>query len=563
MNKIALNGLGRIGRLVLRHSPAHPLSWRKEKMKRSYSTRVSLILLTWISLAVVDPGAIQPSMAQETPKEPSAVGQPGPVKKTEKEIPAEKVSLTRHSIELNGQTLKYTAAAGYMLLKDESGKPKGNLFFVAYTRNPGEDPYRPVTFAFNGGPGASSIWLHLGALGPQRVPMTDAGEVSTPPYQPVPNELTWLEFTDLVFIDPVGTGYSRPAPGVDPKEFYGVEKDIQSVGEFIRLYLTRYNRWRSPKFLAGESYGTTRAAGLAGYLQDRFGLDLNGVILISAVLNFQTLVFQPGNDLPYLLYLPPYTAAAFYHQKLSPDLQSDLRKTLHSVEQWAMNKYLPALAKGDALAGEEGQKVIDQLARYTGLSRDYVRESKLRVSNVRFAKELLRREGRTIGILDSRYKGIDRDSAGEFPDFDPSIQNTVGPYVGVLMDYLRKDLQWETDLLYEYLSEKANESWNWGSARKGYLDVAETLRRAMSKNRKLKVFIANGLYDLDTSYFATRYTIHHLGLDPGLRRNITLSYYEAGHQMYVHPPSLKKLRGEVAEFMKDAVPGGVNGAVKK
>jgi carboxypeptidase C (cathepsin A) len=517
--------------------------------------------LLWIFFVFLNCGVLHPlnsriAVAGEISKKISKESpQKTPQKEKGKESPEERSCVTRHTVRLGDRTLQYTATAGRLSIKDESGKIKAHIFFVAYTKDEQKDLLpRPITFAFNGGPGASSIWLHLGALGPQRVPMTDAGEVSTPPYRPVPNEFTWLEFTDLVFIDPIGTGYSRTAPGVDAKEFYGVEKDIQSVGEFIRLYLTRYNRWRSPKFLAGESYGTTRAAGLAGYLQDRFGIDLNGVILISAVLNFQTLVFQPGNDLPYLLYLPPYTAAAFYHQKLSPDLQSDLRKTLHSVEQWAMNEYLPALAKGDSLPDGEGEKVIDQLAGYTGLSRDYVRESKLRISNVRFAKELLRREGRTIGILDSRYKGIDRDSAGEFPDFDPSIQNTVGPYVGVLMDYLRKDLQWETDLPYEYLSEKANESWNWGSARKGYLDVGETLRRAMSKNRKLEVFIANGLYDLDTSYFATRYTIHHLGLDPGLRKNITLSYYEAGHQMYVHPPSLKKLREEVAEFMKDAVP---------
>ena len=393
--------------------------------------------------------------------------------------------------------------------------------------------------------------------------MTDAGEVSTPPYQPGPNEITWLEFTDLVFIDPIGTGYRRPAPGVDPKEFFGVQGDIQSVGEFIRLYLTRHNRWRSPKFLAGESYGTTRAAGLAGYLQDRFGIDLNGVILISAVLNFQTMMFQPGNDLPYLLYLPSYTAAAWYHKKLPPELQSDQRKALGKAEYWALNEYLLALAKGNSLSHPEQETVVARLAQFTGLSKDYVRESKLRISNVRFAKELLRREGRTIGILDSRYKGIDRDSAGEFPDFDPSIQNTVGPYVAVLVDYLRKDLKWETDLPYKYLSETANESWNWGSARKGYLDVGETLRRAMSKNRKLKVFIANGLYDLDTSYFATRYTIHHLGLDPALRSNITLSYYEAGHQMYVHPPSLEKLRADVLKFMKIAYPGFDKGPGEK
>jgi carboxypeptidase C (cathepsin A) len=260
-------------------------------IKKNHSIRILLSLLIWILFVFADQATLEPILGQEPSKKISSISDKGAAKETEKEIPSDKISITHHSIEVNGQILKYTATKGYMTLKDEAGKPKGNLFFVAYTRNPGEDSYRPVTFAFNGGPGASSIWLHLGALGPQRVPMTDAGEVSSPPYHPVPNEYTWLEFTDLVFIDPIGTGYSRPAPGVDPKEFFGVQGDIQSVGEFIRLYLTRYNRWRSPKFLAGESYGTTRAAGLAGYLQDRFGIDLNGIILISAVLNFQTLVF--------------------------------------------------------------------------------------------------------------------------------------------------------------------------------------------------------------------------------------------------------------------------------
>jgi len=526
--------------------------------------KCSYALLSGLLIFLPCEPIVRPTVAEETPKEDLEKSEKAEAKAPAKALPGEKASVTHHSIKINGHTLDYTATAGYMPMKDEAGKLKANIFFVDYEKDKqGDKSRRPITFAYNGGPGASSIWLHLGALGPKRILLTDEGKALPPPYRLVTNEYTWLDFTDLVFIDPVGTGYSRPAPGVEAKEFFGVEEDIQSVAEFIRLYLTRYTHWRSPKFLAGESYGTTRAAGLSGYLQDRFGIDLNGVIFISAVLNFQTLMFRPGNDLPYLLYVPPYTAAAWYHKKLPPELQSDLRKTLEKAEYWALNEYLLALAKGNSLSDPEQERVIDRLAQFTGLSKDYVRESKLRISNVRFAKELLRKEGRTFGILDSRYRGIDRDSAGEFAEFDPSIQNTVGPYVAVLVDYLRKDLKWETDLPYEYLSQKANESWNWGSARKGYVNVGETLRQAMSKNKNLKVFIASGLFDLDTSYFATKYTVNHLSLDPTLKGNMTFGYYEAGHQMYVHPPSLKKLRADVLEFMKTAYPGLEKGPGKK
>jgi carboxypeptidase C (cathepsin A) len=517
--------------------------------------KIFWIVTLWVFAGIFYGGGDSPALllAKEAPNAPGEIS--SRPKGAEPEFMPEKVSTTEHSMKINDRLLNYTATAGWMHLKDDAGKPKAAIFFISYMKT-GEDPgKRPITFAFNGGPGASSIWLHLGALGPKRVPLADVGAKMRPPYRLIANECTLLGFTDLVLIDPVGTGYSRAAPEVEAKSFYGVKGDIQSVGEFIRLYTTRYNRWASPKFIAGESYGTTRAAGLSNFLQDTVGMNLSGLILISAVLNFQTLQFEPGNDLPYILYLPPYTAAAWYHKKLASPLQADLRKTLKEAEEFAVTDYLAALTKGDALSPADRQRITERLSDYTGLSKEFLRESKLRVNSQRFAKELLRMEGRTIGIIDSRFTGMDRDSAGEYPEFDPSIQTTVGPFVAALMDYLRNELKLECDLPYEYLSMKANESWDWGSAGKGYVNVAEPLRQAMNKNPQMKVFIGSGLFDLDTSYFATQYTVNHLSLDSPLRANISFGDYEAGHQMYVHIPSLRKLQEDVEAFMKKTLLG--------
>jgi carboxypeptidase C (cathepsin A) len=479
---------------------------------------------------------IKPVTAQEGPKP----------------APEANLSITHHTIELNGENLTYTATAGYMQMKDESGKLKANIFFTAYVKDGQEDrSQRPITFAFNGGPGASSVFLHLGALGPKRVPLRE-DKALPPPYQLVANEYSWLAFTDLVFIDPVGTGYSHPAPGVDPKEFYGVKGDIQSVGDFIRLYSTRYQRWLSPKFIAGESYGTTRAAGLSGYLQNKLGMNLNGILLISEVLNFQTIMFSPGNDLPYLLYLPPYALAAWYHRKLSPARQADLAKTREEVEQFALNEYTLALAKGDGLSDGERNRMIEKLADYTGLPKNYIKNSNLRISRDDFIKELLRNENRRIGVLDSRITGDYK--VHDFSE-DPSVFVVTGPLVATWNDYVRNELKYETERPYEILSTKVNELWDWGSATGGlgYVDVAKILQQAMRENKFLKVFIASGYYDLDTSYFATKYTVNHLGLESSLRKNITLAYYDAGHQMYTHFPSLEKLSADVAEFFKNAL----------
>ena len=416
-------------------------------------------------------GAVRPALSAETVSADGAKkAQAESQKQAEKELPPEKFSVTHYTVTINGKAFAYSATAGTMQIRDASDKVKAYLFFTAYTADKREnEPERPVTFAFNGGPGAASLWLHLAALGPERVLLTDEKGALPPPYRRVTNDYTWLAFTDLVFIDPIGTGYSRAAPGVDPKEFYGVKKDIETAGDFMRLYCTRYGRWLAPKFIAGESYGATRAAGLSGYLQDKVGMHLDGIILISSALDFQTFSFAPGNDLSYILYLPAYTNAAWYHKKLSPTLQADLINTRNDVEQFALNDYLVALAKGTSLSDADREKIVDRLAAYTSLPKPYIRNSNLRIDREGFMKELLRDEHRRIGLLDSRITG-----AYQFEHLmdDPSMFNIMGPLVAAWNDYARRELKYETDSPYEFLSEKANESWNWGSAAHGYVNTA-------------------------------------------------------------------------------------------
>jgi carboxypeptidase C (cathepsin A) len=475
---------------------------------------------------------------------------------TKERVPKEETIRTRHRVVVDGQEVAYTATVGTILLKEEDATPKASVFYVAYTRDGVERlEQRPVTFSFNGGPGSSSVWLHLGLLGPHRVLLDEEGYPPPPPYELVNNDYSLVDVTDLVFIDPVGTGYSRAVPGEDPKQFYGFDKDIESVGEFIRLYTTRFGRWSSPKFLIGESYGTTRAAGLAGFLQEQYGMYLNGIMLISAILNFQTAHFDVGNDLPYALFLPTYTATAWYHVCLDQALQADLRATLEEVEGFIRETYVPALMEGAALPDEERAKVARALARYTGLGESYLEQTDLRIDIYRFVKELLREQRRTVGRLDTRFTGIDRDAAGERFDYDPSYAAIQGPYTATLNDYVRSTLRYESDLPYEILTGRV-QPWDYSKHQNQYVNVAETLRKAMTQNRHLKVFVANGFYDLATPYFATRYTFNHLGIDPSLQRNISMSYYEAGHMMYIHVPSLAQLRADLVCFLRSAVPSG-------
>jgi carboxypeptidase C (cathepsin A) len=397
------------------------------------------------------------------------------------------------------------------------------------------------------------VWLHLGALGPRRVRMLDEGGLPPPPFELVENEHTWLDQTDLVFIDPVGTGYSRAARPELGKKFWGLQGDLESVGEFVRLYLTRYERWTSPLFLVGESYGTTRAAGLAGYLVDR-GIAFNGIVLVSSILNFQTARFGPGNDLPYVLFLPTYAATAWYHQQLRPDQQQrPLRELLDEVERWAAGAYAEALAKGDRLTPEERREVLQRLARYTGLDTDWLEATELRIEIQRFTKELLRDQKRTVGRLDSRIKGWDLLAATERPEFDPSMAAIRTPYTATFNHYVRTALGYKTDLTYHILGGGIG-PWDWGSAGGGHPDTSEALRGAFAKNPYMKLFVASGFYDLATPYFATEYTLSHMGLEPSVRANVTTAEYEAGHMMYIHAGELARLKRDVSAFLERALP---------
>ncbi len=502
--------------------------------------KISLFFLLIVVLAV-------PVFSQETPpKKDESKPEFKP------EFPKEVLSETKHSITIDGKAIQYTATAGNLLLKEENGRPKANVFFIAYTKDGNQDHSgRPITFSFNGGPGSSSVWLHLGVLGPRRVKMADDGQALPPPYKLADNEYSLLDVTDLVFIDPVTTGYSRAVPGEDDTQYHGVRQDIESVGEFIRLYTTRFKRWDSPKFLAGESYGTTRAAGLSNFLMERYGMYLNGIILVSSILNFQTADFHPGNDLPYILFLPTYTATAWYHKKLPPDLQSDLRSALKQSEAFALNEYSNALLKGDELSPQERTGIAQQLAKFTGLSETYVDRSNLRIEDYRFNKELLRDQRRTVGRLDSRFVGIDVDAAGEQTEYDPSYSAILGSFTATLNDYLRSELKYESDLPYEILTGRVW-PWDFGSVRNQYLNVAEDLRHAMTENPSLRIFVANGYYDLATPYFATHYTFDHLGLDPSLKDHVTMGFYEAGHMMYINKPSLVQFKSDVSRFVESA-----------
>ena len=476
-------------------------------------------------------------------------------KKTEAKVEAiqEETSTTQHTVKINGKQIAYTATAGTLLLKEEDGDKKASVFYVSYIKDGEDAATRPVMFTFNGGPGSSSVWLHLGAYGPRRVDMGPEGFAPKPPYRLVDNAGSVLDVTDMVFIDPVTTGYSRAVPGEDDSQFHGLQEDISSVGEFIRLWTVRNKRWASPKFLAGESYGTTRAAGLSNYLQSRHGMYLNGIVLVSAILNFQTARFGPGNDMPPMLFLPTYTAIAWYHQRLAPELQADLGKTLDEVREFAAGQYTLALTKGDKLAGVERQEVVEKLARFTGLSTEYVEQTNLRINIMRFTKELMRDQRRTVGRLDGRFIGIDSDAAGERMESDPSMAAIRGPYTAMFNHYVREELGFESDLPYEILSGRVR-PWSYARNENSYVNVAEELRRAMTANQNLKVHVANGYFDLATPFFATEYTFNHLGLDESLRGNISMSYYEAGHMMYIRESDLLKHAAAVRAFIQASVP---------
>jgi carboxypeptidase C (cathepsin A) len=520
-------------------------------MKHSWTS----VLLCGLLVAGLVPSLAAASAADTSQSASTASAEKGDkgVQAEKEKEPREETSVTHHSVTVDGQKLNYTATAGTLLLKKENDEARAQIFYIAYTLDGVKDAtHRPITFSFNGGPGSSSVWLHLGLLGPRRVDEPDGPTPPRPPYHLVDNQETLLGSTDLVFIDPVTTGYSRAVPeNAKPAEFHGVKGDIESVGDFIRLYLTRAERWASPKFLIGESYGTTRAAGLSGYLEQRHGVYLNGIMLISSVLDFQTIDFGNGNELPYVLFLPGYTATAWYHHRLPEDLQADRAKALKESEAFAAGEYRQALFAGRALAPEERSKVARELARLTGLSEDYVERSDLRVSAQRYFKELLRDEGKTVGRLDSRFVGRDTDSAGATAEYDPLLAAVMGAYTATLNDYVRRDLGFKSDLPYEILTGRVW-PWNFSEYENRYVNVAPTLRDAMVHNPYLKVFVAGGYYDLGTPFYATIYTFNHLRLPEELSGNLSMDFFDAGHMMYIHGPSRARLRDDLQTFIADA-----------
>jgi carboxypeptidase C (cathepsin A) len=465
-------------------------------------------------------------------------------------------SETKHSVRAGNRQLNYTVTAGYLPIRNaQNGETEAQIFYMAYTLDgfDGRDgkARRPLMFSFNGGPGSASVWLHLGALGPKRVRMLEDGLMPPPPYQLVDNEATWLTETDLVFVDTVGTGYSRATKPEFGSKFFSVNGDIESVGEFIRMYLGRNNRWNSPLFLVGESYGTARVAGLSNHLFER-GIGLNGILLVSAVLNFQTIRFADNNDMPLVMIFPSYAATAWYHKKLSPQLQNKpLADVLREAERFAVNEFMPALLRIDRLSAQERASLLDKFSLYTGLNRDFIERQNFRVELGEFNKELLRDRRRTTGRLDSRFTGIDRDAGGTNPDFDPSMTAIRPPYTAVFNDYVRRDLAFQSDLEY-YILGGGIGAWNW-NVNNAYTDTSAPLKLAMAKNPYMKVLVAQGYYDLATPYFAAEYTISALNLDPELRKNVSFTYYESGHMMYIERNSLRKLQTDAARFIQNSL----------
>jgi carboxypeptidase C (cathepsin A) len=469
------------------------------------------------------------------------------------QIPPDREVTRQSSARIGGIQLRYRSQAATTTLRDDRGRPKATVFSVAYTRLDHDPQLRPITFAFNGGPGSSSAWLHLGLAGPKRVDLGSATRPVPPPYELVDNPHSLLELTDVVLIDPVSTGFSRAAQGEKARQFHGLRADVSWVAEFIRLHLTRARRWRSPKFLLGESYGTTRAAALALHLQERHGIELNGVCLISAALVLQAGRPAPGNDLPYLLTLPSYAAAGWYHD-LVRDRFPDPQALAAEVEDFALGDFARLLLLGDRVGEAESRAAADRIAAFTGLDADFVRRSQLRVPPQRFFKELLRERQRVVGRLDARFLGIDADAAGERADHDPAYRVIQGPYTAAVNDYLRSELGWESDQLYEVLNPDRVRPWRYlEEGEVGYPPVAAELGRAMARNPSLKVFLAAGIYDLATPYFAAEWALDHLGIDPALRANFTRRRYPAGHMMYIDPPTLERLCLDLQAFYSGAV----------
>ena len=475
--------------------------------------------------------------------------------KPESVEPDPKSSRTEHEVRINGRDVEYLAIAGDTVLKGKDGKPQAQIFSTAYFKRGIRDKSkRPISFIFNGGPGSSSVWLHMGVFGPKWVKLpSDASNPGAAPYQLSDNPYSLLDVTDLVFIDPVGTGYSKPVGEAQGKDFWGVKQDAEILAEFIRSFIAEHNRWNSPKYIGGESYGTTRAGALIKELQEGWGtIDLNGVILISAIMDFQLGDFTAGNDLPYISFLPTYAATAWYHKALPSQTQLlPLPVLMEQVREFAINEYSVALLKGSMLSTTEQDAMAQKLHQFTGLSVDYLKHTRLRIDEFRFMKELLRDRGVAVGRLDSRYLGDEADDAGERFEADPSGYAIDGAYTAMINHYLSTDLVYQRDTKYEVLSGDVFRHWQWslgGNPRnEGAINVMPFVAKGLRQNKALKVFVGNGYYDLATPFFATELSFSHYGIDS---TRVDMQYYEAGHMMYVHHASLKKLANDLRAFYK-------------
>lgn len=473
-----------------------------------------------------------------------------------KPMPEAQVFTSDQQVTIDGNTIELTANSGTVKLRDENNEPIALFGFTSYTKkNVRDKDNRPIVFAFNGGPGSSSFWLHMGILGPKRIPVNDTDYTGPAPYELVNNEHSILDVADLVMIDPVGTGLSVPVGDAEFKDFWGVDQDIESISQFIRQYLIENSRLNSPKYLLGESYGTFRNAGLMAHLQDQ-GIAMNGVVMVSAVFDLRQLLFPPNEDLSYIVHFPTYAATARYHGKVENEMES-IETFLDEVRDFTENEYAPALYQGDQLSDSEKRNIADQLSAYTGLSTDYWMKADLRVTNGEFFNELLRDEHETVGRLDSRFTGINQDPISQFADYDPQSAAISAPYITSFLDYLYNNLNVSKELHYQTSaggregfrwdwSHSGNTAWGAQVAINTGIDMAET----MSQNPNMKVMILNGYYDLATVFYGVEYTIDHLGLEPEIKDNIIMKYYEAGHMMYVHPPSMDKFKNDVAEFIQ-------------
>ncbi len=462
-------------------------------------------------------------------------------------------SQTSHTIRLNGREIKYTATAGTLPIRLDDGKVAAQMFFVAYTKDGEDRKTRPVSFLYNGGPGSATVWLHMGSFAPLHVQMAPEGFQPAPPYRLVDNEDSLIDTTDLVFVDAIDTGYSRVVEGVNNQQFHGQEGDLRAFGEFIAAYLDAYNRWPSPKFLIGESYGTIRSAGLSQELQSRHGIELNGIVLISSLLTYQTLSPAPDNDIAYAVQIETFAATAWYHKKLPADLQQKpLKQVVAEARDFAFGDYLAALTRGHLLTDAERQAVAAKLARFTGLSTTFILDANLRVDSGRFRKELLRGQRLMLGRLDGRFTALDADAAGERQEFDPSNTALQGAYTATFEDYVRNGLKWDSNL--HYMTSGNVRPWTYVQNR--YMDMTDALRQTMAKNPFLKVFVACGYYDMATYVGGAEFNFSHLAYDRQITDRVSFGYYEAGHMIYIRPSAHKALTKDIASFIQGAEGSG-------